>query len=106
MSVDIKQHLPIIKHVAPDPATLTFGGAATTAVLWGFNVSDISMIVSSCVAVGGFLVQVWVARHRIKALQHTQIKEVARMAVAEALAATAEAVEARKSQTGSDVKSE
>lgn len=94
--MSLEKTLPLAKSALPDPSALTFGGAATTAVLWGLDVNSISIIASTAVAVGGFLLQIWVAYHRVKALKRAHIQEVARVAVAEALAATAEAAAARE----------
>lgn len=56
-----------VSKMHPHSATLavvTYGASATSAVLWGLQISDIGVIVSSAAAVIGVLLQAYVVFRR------------------------------------------
>lgn len=53
-------------------SVITYSGAAATTVFWGLHLSDICMIVSASAAVGGFALQLWVARIKVELMQRSE----------------------------------
>lgn len=62
--MDIPAHIEKVHAV-------TYGGAASTFVIWGLHLSDVAAIVSACVALAGLGVQIWVARTKVKVMRET-----------------------------------
>lgn len=53
-------------------ATLTYTGTASTVVFWGLHLSDIAVIISAGAALGGFLLQLWVARAKVQLMKRSE----------------------------------
>lgn len=48
---------------------VTYGGAASTVVIWGLHLSELAAIVSAGVAIIGLGVQIWVARTKVRLMK-------------------------------------
>lgn len=53
-------------------STVTYGSAATTGILWGLHISDIAIIISATAAVGGLLLQLWVAYTKVQLMKRSE----------------------------------
>jgi hypothetical protein len=65
MSLQVHQNL---EHAA----TVTYTGAGGAVVLWGLHLSDIAVCISAAAALGGFLLQVWVARAKVQLMKRSE----------------------------------
>jgi hypothetical protein len=57
--------------IADHASAVTYASAGVTLTLWGLRLSDIAVIVSACATVGGFLLQLWVARHKVALMKRS-----------------------------------
>jgi len=60
-----------------DPAPVTYAGAAGSIAIWGLQLPDILALLSTAVAVGGLLMQVYQAWQTSKAIRRNRERQQA-----------------------------